>query len=281
MQKPLRITSNDNPRIKAVLRLRESKDRRETGCFLAEGFREVERAMLAGLRLIEWYACEEQLGFNVAQIMRRLPWKKSHDDAAGFEVSSNVLRKLAYKDEPEGLIAVFEQPRWSLEELTAGPEIFWLVAVDIEKPGNLGAMARTAKAAGAGALIAIDESIDPFNPNAIRASTGAVFSLPVVKLTEQQFMATCEEHDITLMAAMLTSSAKPMTQSDFTGRIAIAIGAEDRGLPAHWADLATHTGGGPVIIPMKSDDVDSLNASVAAGILLFEAMRQREDAKGK
>ena len=276
MQKPLRITSNDNPRIKAVLRLRESKDRRETGCFLAEGFREVERAMVAGLRLLEWYACEEQLGFDVGQMMRRLPWSESHENAVGFEVSSNVLRKLAYKDEPEGLMAVFEQPRWSLGELEVKADSLWLVGVGIEKPGNLGAMARTAAAAGAAGLIAADGPIDPFNPNAIRASTGAVFSLPVVSASSDELVAWLTKHQIRLFAARLIAGAKPHTQVDLTGKIAIAIGAEDQGLPTHWAGLAGKTGGSAVIIPMQTDQVDSLNASVAAGVLVFEAMRQRE-----
>jgi len=271
----LRITSSDNPRIKAVARLRDSRDRRETGAFIAEGFREVERAMAAGLRMIEWYACSEQLGFDIAQIMQRLPWRKQDDDAAGHDVSSNVLRKLAYKENPEGLIAVFEQPRWSFESLVSAEHIFWLVAVGIEKPGNLGAMARTAAAAGASALIAIDESIDPFNPNAIRASTGAVFTLPVVKVSKAELLTACSAKSIHLFAAMLTQGARPHHVMNCTGNTAIAIGAEDEGLSADWAELAVKTGGSAVIIPILTDHVDSLNASVAAGVLLFEAKRQR------
>ena len=276
MPQPLRITSNDNPRIKAVIRLRDSRDRRETGLFIAEGFREVERAMAAGLRMIEWYACSELLGFDISALAQRLPWRKQDGDAAAHDVSGNVLKKLAYKENPEGLIAVFEQPRWSWDSLIIAEDIFWLVAVGIEKPGNLGAMARTAAAAGAGALVAVDETIDPFNPNAIRASTGAVFSLPVVKVSELELVTQCRKQGIKLFAAMLTAAARPMRQVDFKGRIAIAIGAEDQGLPPHWADLASQTDGSPVIIPMLKDHVDSLNASVAAGILLFEAKRNRE-----
>lgn len=276
MRQLLRITSNDNPRIKAVIRLRDSRDRRETGAFIAEGFREVERAMTAGLRLIEWYACSELLGFEVSTLAQRLPWRKQDGDAAGHDVSSNVLKKLAYKENPEGLIAVFEQPRWSWDSLVSAENIFWLVAVGIEKPGNLGAMARTAAAAGAGALIAVDETIDPLNPNAIRASTGAVFSLPVVKVDGATLMAACQARSIRLHAAMLTNDATPFDQVSYTGNTAIVIGAEDEGLAADWADKARLTGGGPVIIPMLTGHVDSLNASVAAGVLLFEAKRQRE-----
>ncbi len=276
MRQPLRITSNDNPRIKAVIRLRDSRDRRETGAFIAEGFREVERAMSAGLRMIEWYACGEQLGFDVSSLSQRLPWRRQDGDAAGHDVSGNVLRKLAYKENPEGLIAVFEQPRWSWDSLVNAGDIFWLVAVGIEKPGNLGAMARTAAAAAAGALVAVDETIDPLNPNAIRASTGAVFSLPVVKVSRPELIRACESRSIRLHAAMLTKDATPFDQTSYAGNTAIVIGAEDTGLAADWADLARKTGGGPVIIPMLTDRVDSLNASVAAGILLFKAKQQRE-----
>ncbi len=275
MPTPLRITSNDNPRIKAVIRLRDSRDRRQTGLFIAEGFREVERAMAAGLRIVEWYACAELMGFDLATLIGRLPWNRNHGDALGHDVSINVLKKLAYRDDPEGLIAVFEQPRWSLDSMAVKADSLWLVAVGIEKPGNLGAMARTAAAAGAAGLIAIDDSIDPLNPNAIRASTGAVFSLPVVKADMEELFAFCGQHRIRLYAAMLVDDATPHTEADFTGPIAIAIGAEDQGLPPHWATHARKTGGGPIIVPMLTDRVDSLNASVAAGILLFETRRDR------
>jgi TrmH family RNA methyltransferase len=280
MPTPLRITSTDNPRVKAALRLRESRDRRESGLLIAEGFREVERALLAGLRLVEWYACTELLNMEIAALRRRLPWNKSADDAMGYDVSVSVLKKLAYRDDPEGLLAVFEQPRWTLEGLPDDRDALLLIGVGIEKPGNLGAMARTAAAAGAAALVSTDGPIDPFNPNAIRASTGAVFSLPIVRATTDQLLAFLAGRSIRLYAAMLLDGARPHTRADFTGKCAIAIGAEDEGLPQVWEDRAVKTGGGAVTIPMRTDRVDSLNASVAAGILLFAAAGQRGPAPG-
>jgi TrmH family RNA methyltransferase len=273
---PLRITSTDNPRVKAALRLRDSRDRRETGLLIAEGLREVERALAAGLRLIEWYACAELLDMEIPALLRRLPWNKAAGDAMGYDVSVAVLKKLAYRDDPEGLIAVFHQPLWSLADLPDAKDSLFLIAVGIEKPGNLGAMARTAAAAGAAALIAADGPIDPFNPNAIRASTGAVFSLPVVSATSDDLLKFLAARSIRLHAAMLIEGAKPYTAANYTDKCAIAIGAEDEGLPAAWADLAKETGGSAIVIPMQTAHVDSLNASVAAGILMFEAARQRK-----
>jgi len=272
---PLRITSTDNPRVKAALRLRDSRDRRATGLFIAEGLREIERALAAGLRLVEWYASEEILGYDLATLLRRLPIGKSSGDAAGYDVSPAVLKKLAYRDDPEGVIAIFEQPRRSLAGLAVADDALFLVGVGIEKPGNLGAMARTAAAANAAALIAVDAPIDAFNPNAIRASTGAVFSLPVVGASTDDVVTWALSHGVGLFAAMLIPSAKPHVQARLTGKAAIVIGAEDEGLAPQWSQIAERTGGAAVQIEMDSGRVDSLNASVAAGILLFEAVRQR------
>jgi TrmH family RNA methyltransferase len=296
-----RLTSTDNPRVKAVVRLRDSRDRRATGLFIAEGFREVERALGAGLRLVEWYACPELMGTqrppflagpampaarSPAANRRPAPNRRPEQpalrhagDAPGFEVAANVLRKLAYRDDPEGLIAVFEQPRFSLAALPDPPDSLYLVAAGIEKPGNLGAMARTASAAGAAALLTADVPIDPFNPNAIRASTGAVFTLPVVSATSQALSSWMKDRRIRVFAATQVDDAIPYAQADFTGKVAIVIGAEDEGLPAAWLDLARSTGGGAVVIPMSTQRVDSLNASVAAGVLMFEVLRQRAKSK--
>ena len=156
------ITSVDNPRVKDVLRLRKSRERRRSGLFVAEGPREVERARAAGLRIVATYFAPALL-----------EWPE------GEEVSERVLAKMAYRTEPEGVIAVVEAPQ---RELPRDGSLY-LVAVGIEKPGNLGAMARSAEAAGADALVVAEAQADPWNPNAIRASTGAVFTLPVVEAT--------------------------------------------------------------------------------------------------
>jgi TrmH family RNA methyltransferase len=241
------ITSPDNPRIKDALRLRKSRERRRAGLFLAEGPREVERAIAAGLTVRELYFAPELLP----------AW--SH---GGDEVSTRVLAKMSYRAEPEGVLAVVEIPR---REVPRGATLL-LVAVGIEKPGNLGAMARTADAAGAAALLVADANADPWNPNAIRASTGAVFTLPIVELTLDEIDALPQQK----VAAVLGASL-PHTDADLTRDTAFLIGAEDAGLDETWRAIADTE----VEIPMRGTLADSLNASTAAAVLLFEALRQR------
>jgi RNA methyltransferase, TrmH family len=240
------ITSIDNPRVKDVLRLRKARERRRAGLFVAEGPREVERARAAGLTIHATYFAPELI-----------TWPHG-----GEEVSDRVLRKMSYRAEPEGVIAVVEQPR---RELPRGGTLY-LIAVGIEKPGNLGAMARSADAAGADALLVAEARADPYNPNAIRASTGAVFSLPVVEATLDEVRAL----DTQLVAASVDAATRH-TDADLARASAIAVGAEDAGLDERWRAAADLT----VCIPMHGRTTDSLNASNAAAILLFEAVRQR------
>jgi TrmH family RNA methyltransferase len=239
------ITSVDNPRVKDVLRLRKGRGRREAGLFVAEGPREVRRAREAGLRIEATYFAP-----------KLLVWDE------GEEVDERVLRKLSYRAEPEGVIAVVEIPQ---RELPPDSTLL-LVAVGIEKPGNLGAMARTADAAGADALLVGDARSDPWNPNAIRASTGAVFTLPILDVTADEVRALPHRK----VAAMLGAPTKH-TDESYATPTAFLVGAEDTGLADEWRTLAdVH-----VEIPMHARTADSLNASAAAAVLLFEAVRQR------
>ena len=243
------ITSTDNQRVKEVLRLRRSgAARRRAGLFIAEGPREVERAATAGLAIRAVYLAPELIA----------DWS----GGPTTDVSARVLRHMSYRAEPEGVLAVVEIPERSIPP---SPTLV-LVAVGIEKPGNLGAMARTADAAGADALLVGGAQADPWNPNAIRASTGAVFTLPIVATTP------AELNDLSLQKIAATLNARtPHTEADLTQPTAILVGAEDAGLPDDWragADLE-------VEIPMHGTTTDSLNASAAAAVLLFEAIRQR------
>ena len=239
------ITSVDNPRVKDVVRLRKARERRRSGLFVAEGPREVERARAAGLRVVATYFAPELI-----------EWPD------GEEVSERVLRKMAYRLEPEGVLAVVEAPRWELPRDGS----LYLVAVEIEKPGNLGAMARSADAAGADALVVAEAEADPWNPNAIRASTGATFTRPVVEATLADVRALG-----TSLVAAVTGASTPYTAADLAAPAAIAIGAEDAGLPEAWRAAADVE----VSIPLQGRTADSLNAATAAAILLFEAVRQR------
>jgi TrmH family RNA methyltransferase len=241
------ITSVDNPRVKEVLRLRKARVRRETGLFIAEGPREVARARSAGLAIAATYYAPSLIDW---------------DD--GEEVDERVLRKLSYRSEPEGVLAVVEIPHRTLPENTT----LLLVAVGIEKPGNLGAMARTADAAGADALLVGDAECDPWNPNAIRASTGSVFSLPIVPVAAAEVASLPH----TKVAAVLDESAPTYTTADYTVPTAFLVGAEHEGLDTAWQSLADTR----VAIPMRAGAAaDSLNASTAAAVLLYEAVRQR------
>jgi TrmH family RNA methyltransferase len=242
------ITSVDNPRVKDVVRLRKGRERRQTGLFVAEGRREVERALAAGLKVVATYFAPTLIDWE-----------------GGEEVSERVLAKMAYRAEPEGVLAVVEAPR---HELPANGTLY-LAAVAIEKPGNLGALARTAAAAGADALVVAEAQADPWNPNAIRASTGAVFTLPVVEATLEEVRALPAE-----LVATATDGTTSYTQADLTRPLTVAVGAEDAGLPRAWLDAADLR----VAIPLAATATDSLNAATAAAVVLFEARRQRADA---
>jgi TrmH family RNA methyltransferase len=239
------ITSPDNPRVKDVLRLRKSRERRRSGLFIAEGPREVERARSAGLTIRATYFAPELLAWD-----------------EGEEVSARVLSKMAYRAEPEGVLAIVEIPQ---REVPADATLV-LIAVGIEKPGNLGAMARTADAAGADALLVGNATADPWNPNAIRASTGAVFTLPIADVTLDEVRALALQK----IAAVVDAQHR-YTDADLTKPTALIVGSEDEGLNDAWRAVADEH----VAIPMRTQTADSLNAATSAGVLLFEAVRQR------
>jgi TrmH family RNA methyltransferase len=207
----------------------------------------VERALAAGLTVTALYHAPELLP----------DWPHGGD-----EVTARVLAKMSYRAEPEGVLAVVEIP---VATVPAGATLV-LVAVGIEKPGNLGALARSADAAGADALLVADAATDPWNPNAIRASTGAVFTLPVVEATLDEVRGLPFQK----VAAVVDASVHH-TAADLRAPTALLVGAEDAGLDDRWRALADLE----VSIPMHPRSVDSLNSATAAAILLFEAVRQR------
>ena len=241
------ITSVDNHRVKEVVRLRRGRERRSSGLFIAEGVREVERAREAGLVIRETFVAPELLP----------AWLHP-----STEVSARVLAKMAYRPEPEGVLAIVEAPQRTLAE----DATLILVAVGIEKPGNLGAMARTADAAGADALVVADARSDPWNPNAIRASTGAVFTLPIVEATREEIAGLPQRK----VAAVVGAKTR-YTDADLIPPTALIVGAEDAGLSDEWKAVADEQ----VAIPVSGKIADSLNASAAAAVLLYETLRQR------
>jgi TrmH family RNA methyltransferase len=243
------ITSAENQRVKDVVRLRTAGERRAAGVFVAEGLREVERARAAGLTVREMFVAPELLpDYELGE--------------PRTEVTARVLAKMAYRAKPEGVLAVVEIP----SRIVPANATLLLIAVGIEKPGNLGAMARTADAAGADALLTAEAQTDPWNPNAIRASTGAVFTLPIVETTLEEVAALDMQRVAAVVGAQTT-----YTNVDLTQPTALIVGAEDEGLDARWRQAADLQ----VAIPVKGETADSLNASAAAALLLYETLRQR------
>jgi TrmH family RNA methyltransferase len=269
---PLRIDSPANPRVKSVLRLRKSRERRRQGLLLAEGRREVSRAFAAGLVCRQLWV-EERRASEVP-----IEWAGRSEQV--LAASREVMRKISWHEDPEGWLGVFVAPTWSLEQLPAPTvDTMYLVAVGIEKPGNLGAMVRSAAAAGCSAVLTVASSVDTFNPAAIRNSTAAVFALPVVPVesgaTARGWLR--ERKVFTLAAVAPEQGGDDVFARDWPVPVAVVVGAEATGLDAAWRKEADAR----VTIPMAEKlstqpaVVDSLNASTAAAVLLFEARRRR------
>ena len=260
------ITSLQNPRLKRLVRLRDRRPRDEERAFLVEGYREVRRALDRKVPLDEVYFSPEWfLGENERALL-------AEAEAAGarlFELSKDAFSKVAYRERPDGLLAVAPQWRTALADLALPAEPFLLVIEAIEKPGNLGTILRSADAAGVNAVIVCDPVTDLFNPNVVRASTGVLFSVPCVVDESAAVLAWLRERGIRTVAT--TPAAQALySDADLRGPLAIVMGSEQYGLSDFWlkgADL-------PVRIPMAGQ-ADSLNVAMATLITLFEAVRQR------
>jgi len=260
------IRSVQNPRVKNLVRLREGSHRRRQQRFLIEGFREITRARACGWPLETLFFCEElfkqEEAFDLLEACAR----------AGLEVvqlGPEAFRKAAYREGPDGLLAVGVQQERSLDALPLSPCPLLVVLEAVEKPGNLGAIFRTAAAAGADALLLADPVTDPFNPNAIRASQGALFDLPFSCAGSPAVMAFLERHRI---QPVLTSPAAPalLWEARLDQPVALVFGAEERGLSPAWLDR--HPG---YRLPMHGVS-DSLNIASTVAVALFEAVRQRQ-----
>jgi TrmH family RNA methyltransferase len=261
-----RISSVTNPRVKQLVKLRNRRVRDETGVFLVEGFRELTRAVNAGVVVQQVYFCPELfLGKNEEELLA----KAAAAGAERVELGSQAFLKVSYRDRPEGLIGVAEQFPATLDGLMLSPEPLILVVESIEKPGNLGTMLRTADAAGVDAVIVCDPATDPFNPNVVRASLGCLFLVSLAVTITSEALHWLAKRSIRTFAAT-PAAALSHWQADFRGASAIAIGSEQYGLSETWLQNA----GQRIRIPMGGQ-ADSLNAAMAAGVLLFEAVRQR------
>jgi TrmH family RNA methyltransferase len=266
------ITSVQNERVKRIAKLqRRVSARRAEGVTVIEGAREVQRAIENGWNPSEIWFCFEL-------------WKnKPRMNAKGceyFQCSRSVFEKISYREGPDGVLAVGPLVGKKLSDLKLPENPLILVAEGLEKPGNLGALLRTADGAGADAVIVCDSATDLNNPNVIRASIGTLFYLPVAEATSEETRAFLNGKNIKILSAV-PDAASVYTGVDLKGPVAIVVGAEDKGLSNHWkqAEPAPLKFSEPwkmleVKIPMLGKN-DSLNVSVSAAILLYEAVRQR------
>lgn len=262
----LEITSLQNPKVKRLLRLRKHSDREEEQVFVIEGYRELLRAIQRGWPISELYTCPDCfLGENEGDLIEAARTA----GASIVECSKAVFQKVAYRDRPDGLLAVAPQRHVRLSDLPDMKNPFLLVMVGIEKPGNLGTMLRSADGAGVDAVILCDKVTDIFNPNTVRASVGTLFSVPVVESSFEECIPWLKSKGIPLLAAT-PHTERSLYQEDLSGPVAIAVGSEMHGLDKRWMEHADLL----VSLPMRGI-ADSLNVSTAAALILYETLRQR------
>jgi TrmH family RNA methyltransferase len=263
------ISSIHNPGIKNLLQLTEkSRIRKQQKLFIIEGGREISRALDSGFQLESCYFYPEILTKDSRNVLNSLP-----KDVRLFEVSQAVYSKIAYRENVDGLVVIAKMRDRKPEDLNLNDNPLILILETVEKPGNLGAILRTADAAGLDAVFICDSQTDIYNPNVVRSSLGCLFSNQIVHCESPQAITFLKEKSIRIFAAALQNSVN-YHHEDFTAGTAFVMGSEADGLTEIWRKEADRI----IQIPM-SGIADSLNVSVSAGILVFEAVRQRSIAK--
>lgn len=264
------LTSPANPRLRAVAALRDRHERARRRQTLVDGAREVRRAIEAGAHVVEVYLSTEHRADEEGRATLDAVL------AAGLPIvhcGPRAFERIAYGDRPDGILAVVETPSTTLADLELPADPLVVVLDSVEKPGNLGAIARSADAAGVDAILVVDAAADPFHPNAIRASVATVFAVPIAVAPAEGARAWLRERGIRIVAAS-SGAGRRYSEVDLRGPLAIVLGSEAHGLGPAW--------GGPdvelVHIPMRGL-ADSLNVAAAAAVLLFEARRQRGEAR--
>ncbi|MBX3415049.1 MAG: hypothetical protein KF708_20365 [Pirellulales bacterium] len=266
------ITSTQNPRVKQAAALRDARDRAQQQRFLIDGAREIRRALLGGLHIVEYFVCRENLRTQEAQ---QALDELTTTSAARFDVSPGVLEKIAFGQRNEGLVAVARPPEQSLDELELAASGVVAVLVGLEKPGNVGAIVRSADAAGVAAVIVADPVSDLFNPNTIRASLGTIFTVPCRTATSERALAWLRQRGVDSIVAARPDAARDYAEVDLSGRTALVLGSEAAGLSDVWRAPEITA----LRLPMLGA-ADSLNVSATAAVLFYEALRQRRLARG-
>ena len=260
-----KITSVQNEGIKRVVRLRDRRGREARGLTIVEGVREVRQAMRAGWTIQRAYVCRD----GAYHCPRELTDELAAAGVTTLETTPEVYRKMCYGERTEGVLAVVEPVARTLEDLELSANPLVVVMESVEKPGNLGAVLRTCDGAGVDALVVCDERTDLFNPNIVRASLGAVFTVPVAACTSREAAEFLTARGIRSFAAVVQATGHYF-EKDLSGPCAIVLGSEQDGLSDFWRQHATDQ----VRIPMRGK-LDSLNVSVSAAIMIYEALRQR------
>ena len=258
------ITSLQNPLVKYLFTLtQKSKQRKEQQQFLIEGKREISLALEAGYLIEQLFICPD--------ILSEVEVEKLFSGYKCTAISTQVYEKLTYRSSTEGILALAQcknHARSGVEFQKAHPLV--LVAEAPEKPGNIGALLRTADAAGIDAVYIANPKTDLYNPNIIRSSVGTVFTVPIFMGSSEEIRSHLQQQGFAIYCAALTAS-QPYDQVSYKGRTAIVVGTEDTGLSPTWLKASTQN----IIIPMQGK-IDSMNVSVSAAILIFEAVRQRK-----
>ena len=262
----LTISSSQNPRIKYVAGLRQRRQRDQAGVILVEGYAELALALDGGARPAELFVCPPLFALPTqAALLDRA----ARAGAQIVHVEQRAFRRMAYREHPDGWLATVAMPARRLADLSLGANPLVVIGEALEKPGNLGAILRTADAAGVDAVVSCEPRTDWGNPNVVRASKGALFTVPVAQAASEEAIDWLRRNGITIVVAT-PEAATSYTAADLTRPAAVVVGAEQPGLSSRWraaADLA-------VSIPMRGR-VDSLNVATATALLVYEAVRQR------
>jgi RNA methyltransferase, TrmH family len=256
------ITSSQNPKIKKILSLEKARERKRQNLFVIEGTKELDLALASGYNIDSVYYCPAIIDLSMIQTIVK-------DEQLLIPVDENVFSKIAYREGTGGVIALAEQKRHSLKTIELSSNPLLLVLEAVEKPGNLGAVLRTADAAGLDAVIICDPLVDFYNPNVIRSSVGCVFSNQLASASTEETIDWLKKNNISIFCTDLTAS-KPYHQIDYTKPCALIMGRESSGLSERWTSSSKEN----IIIPMRGK-IDSMNVSTAAAVVIFEASRQR------
>jgi TrmH family RNA methyltransferase len=255
----MHISSLQNSKVKYIVKLRDDKRQRQRdGLMLVEGWDEINLALASGHQPQTLLTAPELASRQIENV-----------HAETITVNRAVFEKISYRENPDGWLGIFPIPKFTLDDLEFNDLPLLIIAESIEKPGNLGAILRTADAAGVDALLVCDPRLDLYNPNVVRASRGALFAVPSVETTNESALEFLRKQGIKIVAATPQAEAV-YTRQDLRGPLAVAVGTEDEGLTDFWLKQSDVK----VKIPMVGN-VNSLNVSIATALIVYEAIRQR------